>query len=234
MPIELNIDLGELADEPEELYALATVVNIACGGHAGDPTSMARALDLAAHAGARVAAHPSYADREGFGRRAKHESADEAARAVGAQCRALARFAVERGVPVRALKLHGALYHDAAGDQHLARRVLSAAFDALDGLAEVAGPAGLAGPCAELGLALALEGFADRRYRPDGTLVPRSEPDALLVAIEACAEQALALARSGRFATLCLHADTPGALPRARRVSEALRSAGLLARGPVR
>lgn len=231
MTLELNIDLGELADEPDALYALATVVNVACGGHAGDDASMQRAVALAKASGARVAAHPSYSDREGFGRRARFASADETARSVADQCRALERAAREASVAVEMLKLHGALYHDTSSDPLLAEAVLGAAVEGLPALRIVVGPPGgaLEALASARGLAYQAEGFADRRYTDRGELAPRSEPGALLALPALCVEQALRLARSGRFATLCLHSDTPGAVENARAVRTALVDAGFVA-----
>lgn len=231
MSVSLNIDLGELPDEPDELYGLATVVNVACGGHAGDQASMRHAVDLSRRHGVRVAAHPSYADREGFGRRPLHQPARAAADAVGAQCAALAATAHEAQLSIEILKLHGALYHDAARDRALAELVLDAARDALPALGVIVGPPGSAldASARARGLAFDAEAFADRRYLPSGALAPRSDADALVLDVVRCVEQALSLARSGRYGTVCLHADTPGALDRARAVRSALSEARLLA-----
>src|SRR5690349_15861886 len=110
--VGLNIDLGELPDEPEELYTLATAVNIAGGGHAGDEASMRRAAELAVRAGAQIVAHPSYPDREGFGRTRMKISPHELKESVRAQCSALRRAALEAGGVIMAVKPHGALYHE--------------------------------------------------------------------------------------------------------------------------
>jgi 5-oxoprolinase (ATP-hydrolysing) subunit A len=230
--VELNIDLGELPGEPAELYALATVVNIACGGHAGDVASMARALSFALARGARVAAHPSYPDRAGFGRVSLALSPEALRESVEEQCAALAKIARRLAYPVAAVKPHGALYHDAARDPALAAAVVEGALRGLSASAVtvVGPPAGaLADEARSRGLAYAREGFADRAYRPDGSLVPRTEAGALLTQVQACVRQAIALASSGRVETLCLHGDTPGALDLARAVRGALEQAGLLA-----
>src|SRR4051812_6840952 len=125
--VDLNIDLGELPDEPRELYALATVANVACGGHAGDTASMARAGSFCVSKGTRVAAHPSYPDREGFGRRTLDLSPDAIEAAVASQCQALQAIARRMGYPVTAMKPHGALYHDASRDERIARAVIAGA-----------------------------------------------------------------------------------------------------------
>lgn len=231
-PIDLNIDLGEIEGEPDELYALATVANIACGGHAGDAGSMARAAAAATRAGARIAAHPSYPDRDRFGRVSLPMAEGALRESIRAQCAAL-REAVEGArAHVVALKLHGALYHDAARDPELARAALDGATDALGGapFAVVGPPSGaLADAARARGLAYAREGFADRGYDSAGQLLPRGAPGALLLDPGACAAQAIRLAESGGFETLCVHGDTPGALANARAVRAALEQRGLLA-----
>lgn len=230
-PVELNVDAGELPDEPEELFALATTVNLACGGHAGDAASMQRAVARAVSHGAQVVAHPSYADRAGFGRRARFCGAEQVAADVERQCGALRAVAREAGVAVRGVKPHGALYHDAAADPALATALVSGARRALPELERLVGPAsGALKDAAEAaGLRYWAEGFVDRRYDAGGQLVPRDQPGALLTDPLACAAQAVALARSARYRTLCAHGDTPGAVEIARSVALALSGAGLLA-----
>src|SRR5678815_4379623 len=123
MEATLNIDLGELPDEPEELYELASIANVACGGHAGDAASIERAFGLAIRAGTRVGAHPSYPDRAGFGRKTMQMEAERLIRSLAAQC-ALLRAVGERfHRKVTIVKPHGMLYHDAARDQAIARCV---------------------------------------------------------------------------------------------------------------
>lgn len=223
--IDLNIDVGELDAEPEELYALATTVNLACGGHAGDDASMARAVRAAMRSNARIAAHPSYPDREGFGRRARFCEADVLRVAVREQCEALQRVATELGAgSIRAMKPHGALYHDVMNDAALAAALLDATRAALPDLSVVIGPASsaLAAAAEARGLSFEREGFADRTYE-HGRIVPRSRPDALILEPARCAEQATALARSGDVDTLCVHGDSPGAASIAAAVREALK-----------
>lgn len=227
--VDLNVDLGELPDEPPALYELATVVNVACGGHAGDGATMRAAVRAARAAGARVAAHPSYADREGFGRRAAFAPATAAADAVLAQCRDLAVIAAEEGVAIALAKPHGALYHDAARDPELAAATVDAVIAALGGVTLVGPPTGaLVAAARTRGLAYAREGFADRGYDTSGELLPRGAPGALLDDPATAARQALALARRGDLETLCVHGDTPGAVAIARAVRAALEEAGWL------
>src|SRR5687768_5050344 len=126
MAVDLNIDLGELPGEPEELYALATVVNLACGGHAGDAASMKRSVALALRYGARIAAHPSYPDREQFGRARMAIPLDMLYQSVVDQLAALKQVAIEAGAKVWGAKPHGALYHGAAEDPQVAAALLDA------------------------------------------------------------------------------------------------------------
>jgi UPF0271 protein len=230
--IELNVDLGELVGEPEQLYALATVANIACGGHAGDEASMRRALALAKRETTRVAAHPSYPDREGFGRRPRFAGEEETARAVEEQCASLATLAARDGIAIEILKLHGALYHDASTDISLARATLDAAMRALPALSVVVGPRGgaLEAVATERRLRFDAEAFGDRRYVGVDKLAPRTDPDALLTDEASCVEQSLRLARSGLYATVCLHGDTPSADRLVGAVRVALEREGLLRR----
>ena len=215
----LNIDAGELPDEPAELYALAHVVNVACGGHAGDDASMRRVVAFCNQSGTAVGAHPSYPDREGFGRRAMAMTPDALAASVEAQCAALRRATSD----VRYVKLHGALYHAANADPVVARAALVAATRALGAPTVLGPPAGaLADVARELGLAYAREGFADRAVRADGSLVPRGEPGAMIDDPAAAAARARELAESGAVDTICVHGDGASALAVARAVRAAL------------
>lgn len=224
--VVLNVDGGELDDEPEELYALADVIHVACGGHAGDDVSMDRVVRACARAGTRVGAHPSYEDREGFGRRAQKVEQSVLTASIEAQCRRLDAIARAAGVTIVSVKPHGALYHAAHADP-------ADAIACVDGVARAFGPnadvsiVGLAGgwlqrAAGDWKLRFEREAFADRGVRADGTLVPRGEPGALIEDPIAAAERARALAASGDVDTLCIHGDTPGALAIARAVRAAL------------
>jgi UPF0271 protein len=218
-PMHLNIDVGELPDEPPELVAVAHRVNVACGGHAGDEATMAAVVARARAAGVLVGAHPSYEDRASFGRRALVVPLPELARQVEAQCARLRAVAGQ----VAHIKPHGALYHAAAADPGVAGAVIEGAVRALGPVAVMGPPAGaLRDAAARRGLSYLREGFADRGLRPDGSLVPRGEPGALLTDPAACAAQAARLAAEGAFNTLCVHGDGPGALAVARAVRAVL------------
>lgn len=232
--IELNADIGEGCDDAA-LVPYVHRVSIACGGHVGDAASMRAALLLAAEHGLMVGAHPSYPDRESFGRRALAASADEIVRWVTEQTEALAEQAAILGMRLAHVKPHGALYNVAAGDERVAHAVAHAvaAFDA--GLMLV----GLAGSCLPeagkaAGLGVLHEGFADRRYAADGSLVSRETAGSLLTDPAHAAAQALRLALRQPVPafphgsvdiaadTLCLHGDTPNAHHIARAVHVAL------------
>ncbi|PTL79548.1 LamB/YcsF family protein [Vitiosangium sp. GDMCC 1.1324] len=216
----LNIDLGELPDEDERLYTYAQVANIACGGHAGDEHSMRRALEACARHGTRAGAHPSYEDRAHFGRQ-ELQVAPEVLRAqVAAQCARLMALSTDVGVPVRYAKPHGALYHAANREPALARAVLDGVVESLGSGITFIGPGSgaLREAARAAGLDYACEGFADRGTRPDGSLIPRGQPGAVLTDPVVARENALRLALGGTVDTLCVHGDSPGAVEMAREV----------------
>lgn len=232
--IELNADIGEGCDDAS-LMPYLDRVSIACGGHAGDAASMARALRLAAAHEVAVGAHPSYPDRAQFGRRVLAATADEIAAWVTQQTEALAEQAARLGLRLAHVKPHGALYNVAAGDAEVAQAIACAVARFDPGLLLI-GLAGsrlvAAGEAA--GLSVLNEGFADRRYQTDGRLVSRETRGALLTEPDMAAQQALALARGEAVAalgggrlrirvdTLCLHSDTPDALKIAQAIHAAL------------
>jgi UPF0271 protein len=239
MSIDLNADLGEGMDD-EAILPFLTSANVACGMHAGGPAMMERTVALSLARGVQVGAHPGYADRANFGRLDVELSLDEVESLVLYQIGALDAFVRARGGRLFHVKAHGALYNRAAKDAGLARAIASAVRRFSPELVLV----GLAGSrlieaAREAGLPAAGEAFADRRYQPDGSLVPRSKPGAVLEDPTEAAEQALLLAREGaviasdgtrlqmRAQTLCLHGDTPGAMKIARAVRERLAQAGV-------
>lgn len=225
--IDLNADAGEGFAE-EELFRWISTASVACGGHAGDPASMRATLALARACGVAVGAHPGYEDRGGFGRAELHLGAAAIAAAVERQLAALAEVAAAIDVPLAHVKPHGALYHRLGADPEAAAAVVAAVARADPGLVVVGAPgAALLAAARAAGLAVAAEDFVDRRYRAEGGLAPRSAPDALLAAEPAAAQaEALAGAEPRRFATLCLHSDSPGAPELARRVRQRLEAAG--------
>lgn len=223
----LNLDGGEHDDEPAELYALADIVHVACGGHAGDVASMTRVVRACIESGTRVGAHPSYVDHEGFGRRARVVPEDVLRGQIAEQCAALRAVTESLGVAVTSAKPHGALYHAAHADVAVARACVDGIARAL-GDVDIVGLAGghLEAEARRRGHRYLREAFADRGVRPDGSLVPRGEPGALIEDPVVAAERARDLSKSGAAETLCVHADTPSALVIARAVRGALASAG--------
>jgi 5-oxoprolinase (ATP-hydrolysing) subunit A len=219
----LNLDAGEHDDETEELWALADIVSIACGGHAGDEQSMTRVVSFCAgRERPRIGAHPAYPDRLNFGRKSVSIDPDPLRQSIALQCTALAKVAAAHGQRVGWVKPHGALYHDAAKDLSVAAAILFGAREALGHDIVVIGPAYgvMYEAAAQCDLQYLREGFADRTMLPDGTLVPRTEPNALITDPAAAAAQARDLI--GRVETICVHADTPGALAIAGAVREAI------------
>jgi UPF0271 protein len=227
MTIDLNCDMGELLDSglEEALMRHITSANIACGGHAGDLATMQRTVALARKLGVAVGAHPGYPDRENFGRVEMALSAGEIARTVSDQVRALAAIAGN----LAHVKPHGALYNVAARNLGVARAIA-------EGVARVSRDLILVGLAdsamlevwRDMGFRTAAEGFADRKYEPDGGLRSRKFADALITDPEQAAAQALRLARDGRAETICVHSDTPGAPGILAAVSECLRTAGIV------
>ncbi|WNG51700.1 carboxyltransferase domain-containing protein [Archangium minus] len=220
----LNIDLGELPDEDERLYTYAQVANIACGGHAGDEHSMLRALEACARHGTRAGAHPSFEDRANFGRQEVQVAPEVLRGQVAAQCARLMTLATDVGVPVRYAKPHGALYHAANREPALARAVVDGVVESLGTGITFIGPGSgaLREAARAMGLAYAREGFADRGTRPDGSLIPRGQPGAVLTDPSVARENALRLALGGTVDTLCVHGDSPGAVELAREVRAVL------------
>jgi UPF0271 protein len=185
---------------------------------------MRRVIEVCAARGIEVGAHPSYVDREGFGRRSIAVPPSILQQQIFDQCAALAAIAAEHGVNVTFVKPHGALYHDAARDPALAGAVIDGAVRALGNVA-VLGPSwgtpALHAVATARGLAYWREGFADRALRADGSLVPRSDPAALIADPASAAAQARALA--DKIDAICIHGDSPNALAIARAVRAALR-----------
>lgn len=235
--IDLNGDLGEGATHDAALMPLLTSANIACGGHAGDDASMAATVALARRHGVAIGAHPGHADREHFGRRELPLTPDAAAVLVVAQ---IERLAAVAGELPRHVKLHGGLYHQVARAGALAAAVVAAVARRWPEMIFFA-PAGsrLVAIARTRRLAVAEEAFVDRAYAADGTLVPRSQPGALIADPGVAAARAVRLVREGvvqasdaadlpvRADTLCIHGDGPDPVGLVRAVREALDRAGI-------
>jgi UPF0271 protein len=238
--MDLNADLGEgfgvwrLGDD-DALLDVITSANVACGFHAGDPGTMRRVCAAAAARGVAVGAQVGYRDLAGFGRRRIDYDPAELRDDLIYQTAALDGFCRVAGTRVRYVKPHGALYNTAAVDPVQAAAVVDAVADYDATLPVLCQPGSvLARAAADRGLSVVGEGFADRGYRPDGTLVPRSVPGAVLHEPEAVVAQAVRMATTREVvavdgtvvpcdvASICVHGDTPGAVELARRVRAAL------------
>ncbi len=229
MTIDLNCDLGEMEDAALEarLMEHVTSANIACGGHAGDEGMMERTVRLALERGVNIGAHPGYPDRANFGRLEIPMSEDEIEDTVAWQIGRLEAVAGRQGATIVHVKPHGALYNVAARNRVVARAIGTA----VQNWKPQALLFGLAGSpmldvWREMGLRVAAEGFADRRYEADGTLRSRQFADALITDPDAAAAQAVRLAREGGVQTICVHGDTPGAVNILRACRLALQSCG--------
>lgn len=245
MKIDLNCDMGEGLGEyqlgyDEEIMPYISSANIACGFHAGSSLIMARTVRMAKKAGVAIGAHPSYPDLEGFGRREMNLAPEEVEAMVLYQIGALAAICRAEVVELKHVKPHGALYNQAACDIHLAEAIARAVKRFSPSLVLV----GLAGSKSidaglDAGLVVGREAFSDRAYMPDGLLMPRSLPGAVLEDPQQVMMNALQLTQDGirvekadggiehyQVDTLCLHGDNPAAVENARLVSQVLRDAG--------
>lgn len=220
--IDLNADLGEGVTDDEALLAVVTSANVACGFHAGDALVMRLVCERAAAGGVVLGAQVSYLDPEGFGRRHMDVTPVVLTAWVAEQVGRLTAIAVAAGVQVSYLKPHGALYNRVADDEEQAAAVLEGSGD----LPVLGLPGSALLRLAEArGRVTVPEGFPDRRYTPEGRLVPRSEPGALVHASHEVAANAVALAGTGQVQTVCVHGDSPGAVATAHAVRRALEAA---------
>jgi len=243
--IDLNCDMGESfgawsMGQDAQVMPWITSANIACGFHAGDFSTMRGSVALAQQHGVAIGAHVSLPDLQGFGRREMRVSADEAHALTLYQLGALDAFARAAGTRLAHVKPHGALYNMAARDAALAGAIARAVHE-FDASLVLFGLAGSALPKAgtATGLRVAHEAFADRRYQADGSLTPRSQSGAVIEDVDAAVAQAVHIVTMGkvdtrdgstlelRADTICVHGDRPDAALFARRLSEALRSAGV-------
>jgi 5-oxoprolinase (ATP-hydrolysing) subunit A len=240
MKIDLNCDMGEFTGEDgiakdAALMDYVSSVNIACGAHAGDVTTMVRTARNATAKGVAVGAHPGYVDKENFGRVEMDLRVEEVYELVSEQVKAMKAVAEELGGRLHHVKPHGALYNQAAKDAELARAIARAVRD-LDPKLVFYGLSGshLIAEAEKLGLKTASEVFADRTYQADGSLTPRSQPGALITETERSLAQILEMIEQGtvtaltgetvpiRAETICIHGDGELALEFARKVSEML------------
>ncbi|MDA8061375.1 MAG: LamB/YcsF family protein [Actinomycetota bacterium] len=248
MAIDLNADLGEgfgqwrLTDD-DALLEVVTSANVACGFHAGDPSIMRRVTRRAVERGVRIGAQVAYRDLAGFGRRSMDVEPATLRDDVLYQFGALQAMAEAAGGEVSYLKPHGALYNRIVWDEPQAGAVAEAVATVRPGLAVLSLPEGaFARAAAAAGLRVVAEAYPDRGYLADGTLVPRSEPGALVVGAEVVAARSARMALDGLVTaldgsevelhpeSLCLHGDSPGAAATARSVRSTLEAAGVTLR----
>lgn len=212
MKIDLNCDLGEGTSNDETIMPYITSANIACGFHAGDEQTMRETLRLAKRFGVNAGAHPSWDDRENFGRKEMDLSPVEVEKIVLEQIQILAAIAEEEDVTLTHVKPHGALYNQSAKDMELAsaiaRAVKTYSVDLI--LVGLAGSRSLEAGRA-MGLRVAAEGFPDRGYNADGSLMSRLLPGAIIESPDEVARHAIELVKTGKMDTLCLHGDHPNA-----------------------
>jgi UPF0271 protein len=228
MELDLNCDLGEGCPHDAELMPLITSASIACGFHAGDPATAHAALLAAKRHGVQVGAHLSFPDREHFGRQEMARSEEQVFQDCVYQIGALAGLARAAGLELRYVKPHGALYNMACRDDPYARPVVAAAE--IFGLPVMGLPHSRLQTLSGGHVPFVAEGFADRRYLPDGSLVPRGRPDAFVEDAGEAVRQAEWLLRERGVRTLCVHGDNPRALAFVRRLRDALAGQGITIR----
>jgi 5-oxoprolinase (ATP-hydrolysing) subunit A len=241
--VDLNCDLGEGAGHDAELMPLITSANIACGAHAGNLDTMIETVELAVKERVMIGAHPGYFDLDNFGRIERAITAQEAGRLVLMQIEQLFEVA---GAKLRHVKLHGALYNQVSRDPHLAEGVVSDLARMWPDLILYAlAGSHLARAASARGLRVAEEAFADRTYQRDGSLTPRSAPNALIADEEQAVAQVLSMVQRGvvratdgtevplTAETICVHGDRPQSVAFAQRLRKELTAAGVAVRAFV-
>lgn len=243
--IDLNADLGEttagnpVADDAA-MIQLVSSANVACGFHAGDPHDIARTVEAAAERGVTVGAHVGYRDSAGFGRRFMEYAPNELADEVLYQIGALEALARKHGTAIRYVKPHGALYNAIVHHEEQSQAVIDGIRAFGGDLAVMLLPGGIAVHHAEkAGLRVISEAFADRNYNPDGTLVSRKHPNAVITDPEVVAARVLQLADSGTITAIdgtvlnvnatsvCVHGDSPGSVAMTQSIVDRLRNEGI-------
>lgn len=218
--IDLNADLGEGSSHDSKIIPLVSSVNISCGAHAGDRNSMLQAILLAARAHVAIGAHPGYDDRPHFGRRALQLPTEELQSSIRSQLLTFRRACEECAAAVHHVKPHGALYNQANHDPDLAECLVKVIAEVFPSTLLYCPPMGSMRQAALLhGLRPIAEGFIDRRHLDDGSLVPRSDPKAVISSTEETVAQFLSIALDQKVTTitgqmipmpaktLCIHGD---------------------------
>lgn len=222
--IHINCDLGEGGAHDQELMPLISACNIACGGHAGTLETMQHTVDLAMEHDVEIGAHPSYPDKEHFGRESIQMTDEELKRSLVAQILSLKQITEAGGAVLSHVKPHGALYHDAQKDERIAGIIINSILEFGQDLILFTPENSVIGYLAEGKLKVRYEAFADRNYNDDGTLVSRQEPDALITKKEDVLRHVLTMVLEekiitkkglkidSRATTFCLHSDTPNSV----------------------
>jgi len=241
MIMDINCDMGEIPrllkdNVYSDLMDHVTSINLACGGHAGDLSMMRELIRIAKRKNVRIGAHPSYPDRENFGRLVLEMDSEELLRSICDQVRSLIKIAEEESVSISHIKPHGALYDQAAKDAHLAR-VIGSAVDRVEPDLDIICLSGssMVRILEDMGLKVVQEAFADRTYERDGGLRDRRSDRALITDPQKAADQARSIIEDKKIITfdgseisleaqtLCVHSDTPNAIAIAREVRLVLR-----------
>lgn len=234
MPIDLNADVGEGAPYDDELLQIVSSANISCGAHAGDADTLADAIQMALTQGVRIGAHPSFPDREHWGRKQMQLSFSSLRHHLLYQLHALNGLVLSYGGSIQHVKPHGALYNQSARDPQLAQNIVRIVQEfnpdvSIMGLAR----GELVNAARAAGMQTEEEAFADRRYAEDGSLLPRTDPRAVISEVEEAIAQSLLIVQEARVRTangrlialqadtLCLHGDSPHALAFARQLRKA-------------
>ncbi|MEY3457848.1 MAG: hypothetical protein RL215_1005 [Planctomycetota bacterium] len=243
--VDLNCDLGELEDVPgqtleDQLLVHVSSVNVACGGHAGSWTRLRQIAAACVQSGTAFGAHPSYPDREGFGRRDMQLPPEQLLESLVQQIQLAGRAARDAGLPLAHVKPHGALYNNACRCVQVADSVIEAVrLAAPDAALVVLAGSPIVDRAQQRGVAVLQEVFADRAYAADGTLLPRNLPRAVITEPDAVSQRLIGILKTGtipcadgsvciaRTDTVCVHSDTPNALGIVQHLRQALTEAGI-------
>jgi 5-oxoprolinase (ATP-hydrolysing) subunit A len=247
LSVDLNADLGEGGPHDEEILEFVSSANIACGFHAGDPSSIFASIRAAAEHKVAIGAHPSFRDRKNFGRSEMNLSASEVFALVAYQAGAFQALATAAGAPMNHVKPHGALYNMAARDKTLADAIAHGVLAVGSKLILfAAGGSQLEKAAQDIQIQTACEVFADRNYMPDGSLVSRSSPDAFVHDPVEAADRVLRMLREHKIRaingadipivveTICVHGDNPEAVEFVQKLREQLARAEIMIAAPVR
>ena len=222
--IHINCDLGEGGKYDSQLMPLISACNIACGGHAGDVQSMTKTLLLAKQHKVQIGAHPSYPDKENFGRHSIKISEQQLKNSIKDQILSLNKIAMEHGEKLTHIKPHGALYNDAAKDKNIAEIVLQAIKECELNIPIYCPENSKIFQLSKSNIPMVFEAFADRNYNPDLSLVSRSNSNALIIQKEAVFKHLFKMFNEGKIRcengqeikvnpdTFCLHSDTPNSV----------------------